>query len=276
MFLDLTSEALDDMTTIDQKLARYAAAPTTGDAAKLGRYYDARSEFADALPYYQAAQEMNTDPETDYLMPIFETSYYGHRKDMIGFDALTANAQALFTSERVSDDDLILAARMLLSASREAEMVETAVPYVAKAVERTNGTTDPEIQKARSRILPDYDLLVLKDPEKAVADKKASLAEGWREDPDGLNAFAWWCFENRLNLEEAQALAQKGVDLSQPGAGRAMILDTLAEICNARDDCDQAVALMRQAIQDDPDKEYYREQLKRFTDLLAEHKGGKR
>lgn len=276
MFLDLTAEALDDMTTIDQKRARYAANPTASDAAKLGRYYDARSEYAEALPYYKQAQKLNTDPETDFLMPIFETCYYGNRKDLIGFDELTANAEALFASDRTSGDDMILAARMLLAACRRADAVETAIPYVEQAVKRTDGSTDPDILKARGRILPDYDLLVLKDKDKAVADKKAAMPEGWMDDPDALNSFAWWCFENSLNLKEAQELAQKGVDLSEPGASRAMILDTLAEICNALDDCGRAVEYTRLAIQNDPDKEFYREQLVRFQDLMADTKGNKK
>jgi tetratricopeptide (TPR) repeat protein len=275
MFIERTSETLGDPTTIDQKRARYAAKPTAGDAGTLGRYYDARSEYADALPYYKAAQKMNRDPDVDYLMPIFETTFYGLRKDMFTFQELVAHAEALFASDKTQGDDLVLAARMLLSASRDADAVDAAVPYVAKAVERTEGATDPDIQESRVRIMPDYDLLVLKDSKKAVADKKAAMPEGWDDDPDGINSFAWWCFENQLDLEEAQTLAEKGVQLSEPGGARAMILDTLAEICNARGDCGQAVELTRQAIQDDPDKEYYQKQLERFQGLLAEKKNHK-
>lgn len=272
MFLDRTREALDDPTTIDEKRARYAAHPTADDAAKLGRYCDARSEYAEALPFYKAAQEMNRDPETDYRMPIFETSFYGHRKDVFDFSELTANADAVFASDRTSADDLILVARMMVSASRNAETPEAAVPYVAQAVERTADNADPKVREARMRLLPDYDLLVLHDPAKAVADKKAAMPEGWMEDAGQLNGFAWWCFENSLNLEEAQELAEKGVALAPAGSERAMILDTLAEICNARDDCGRAVEIIQQAVNEDPGKEYYREQLKRFQGLLADRK----
>ena len=88
--------------------------------------------------------------------------------------------------------------------------------------------------------------------------------EGWEEDPGELNGFAWWCFENRINLEQAEDLARRGVELAPEGEEKAMVLDTLAELVFLRGDENEAVALIRQAIEQSPDNEYYREQMVRF------------
>ena len=45
---------------------------------------------------------------------------------------------------------------------------------------------------------------------KAVELKYASMPEGWKDDPKELNSFSWWCFENLVHLEEAEALARRG------------------------------------------------------------------
>ena len=94
------------------------------------------------------------------------------------------------------------------------------------------------------------------------------LPEGWEENPDQLNRFAWWCFENDVNLEEAQELALKGVELAETDGQKANILDTAAEICNALGNCDEAIVLMKRALEDEPTSEYYAEQLTRFEEAV--------
>ena len=54
-----------------------------------------------------------------------------------------------------------------------------------------------------------------KDKAKALSLKRRSMPEGWMEQAKQLNAFAWWCFENEVDLEEADTLARKGVDLAE-------------------------------------------------------------
>jgi tetratricopeptide (TPR) repeat protein len=90
------------------------------------------------------------------------------------------------------------------------------------------------------------------------------------EDARALNAFAWWCFENKINLEEARQLAEKGVTLAKPGGEKAMILDTLAEICNELGNRGDAVETTRAALAESPNNAYFKRQLERFEKLLAE------
>jgi tetratricopeptide (TPR) repeat protein len=118
--------------------------------------------------------------------------------------------------------------------------------------------------QARKELMADQALHVLRDPERAVALKREAMPAGWRESASDLNGFAWWCFEGRVNLPEAEECARRGVELAAAGKEKAMILDTLAEIVSARGNPQEAVSLIQQAIDQAPDDRYYPRQLERF------------
>jgi len=154
--------------------------------------------------------------------------------------------------------------------ARKAEDPSIMVPYVKAAVAATDPPALAEQYKdARKSLLVANALYVEKDKEKALALKRQNQPEGWMEDADRLNAFAWWCFENKVNLEEAETLARRGVELAKSGSQKAMVLDTAAEICNLRGSCKDAAELMELAVREDPKNEYYTKQLDRFRKLLA-------
>ena len=124
--------------------------------------------------------------------------------------------------------------------------------------------------KDRRKLLISEALLVKDDPELALGLVREGLPEGWEEDAGRLNGFAWWCFENDVNLEEAEMLARKGAELAEDDSKKAQILDTAAEIAYLRGDQAEAVALIQQAIVLDSDSEGYGEKLDRFNGSVAE------
>jgi len=270
-FLDHAASAAADPTTMDEKAARFEKTPTAKDAATLAGYYDSLGKYADAVRYYREAAKL--DPSTDRTSDIFGAVYYGLGKDMFQLPDLTAAADDLLASKGAEEIDVVFMAGFMTEAAHKRDDMSIAAPYLKAVVERTEDSTDETVQMIRADILPDYALVVLKDQDKATAYKKASLPEGWMDDPNQLNNYAWWCFENKLALDEAYTLAKKGVDLSEPGPDRAMILDTLAEICNAMDDCHQALDIMKQAAADNPGNKHYQKQLERFSALVAEKDG---
>jgi thiol-disulfide isomerase/thioredoxin len=272
-FLTRTSGVLADPTTVEQKFARFEAKPTASDAAVLARHHDSRGEYKDAISFYSKAQKLAKDPSTDYSMDIFAATFYGFRDDMFALDELSARADDVFKSKHAGEGDLITTADMMMSAARHEEKPEAGLPYLEGAVERTEAALSDGIRESRTRLLPDYALYVQKDVNQAIAYKKESLGEGWTESPSRLNSFAWWCFENEDNLEEAYEMARKGVELAEPGSDKAQILDTLAEICNARGDCREALQIIQMAIKEDPNREYFKKQEKRFAELLAAEEG---
>ncbi len=262
--------ALKDPTSIDEKRARYTALPTWSDAEKLGAYHESCDEYIAAERYYREAQAKSTAGNRDLCFSIFEVVASGCREDQFALDDVTRAADAALAYKGRTADEVIAIARTTTSLGRKKQNRDIMVPYLELAMQVTDGATDEKLVKARRNLRADHALFVTKDPEKAVAFKKESMASGWMENADGLNGFAWWCFENRINLEEADALARKGVPLASDGPTKAAILDTAAEICNARGNCKDAIVLTEQAIQADPGNEVYVKQLERFRKILAE------
>ncbi len=268
-WLKSAASALADPTTIEEKEARYAAHPTAVDAAKLASFHDSKGEAKEAVGLYRKAQELNTDPRVSYLMPIFESTAYGVRKKKLPPEDAARAADDVFKAPGATPGNLLATANMMVYLDSATEGKVDPVPYLKEAVERTADTDDPAVQKDRAGLLPDYALKVEKNPEQAVAYKKAAMPDGWQKDPSQINSFAWWCFENRIDLAEAGALAGTAVDLAEPGATRAMILDTLAEIQNAQGNPSSALATMKKAVQEDPDNAHYQKQVKRFQELSS-------
>jgi tetratricopeptide (TPR) repeat protein len=266
-WLARADEAVKDPTTIEEKAERLKTNPTEKDAATLARYDDSMGKYKEAIAGYQKAAGLSGG-KSPYTSEIFEATFSGFEEKAFPVDKVVEAANTLFATEK-DPAQLLLTARMMTYAGVESEKPEIAVPFVKSAIEGTETTSDPDALTQRKKLLPDYALLVLKDKDKAVAYKKDSLGEGWLERPTDLNRFAWWCFENKVNLGEAYTMAGKGAELAKPGKEKAQILDTMAEICNAKDDCPNAVKLTEQAMQEDPNNKHYKDQLKRFQDLAA-------
>ena len=110
-------------------------------------------------------------------------------------------------------------------------------------------------------------LFMTGDTARAVECKRAMMPAGWENDAAQLNHFAWWCFENRTNLEEAERLSKKSVELAADPKLKGNSLDTQAEICSALGRPNEAVLLAKQAIEQEPENKHYREQLKRFQKI---------
>ena len=92
-------------------------------------------------------------------------------------------------------------------------------------------------------------------------------------DPEELNNLAWMiAIDDRSSeplLETALDLAERAVDETERRAPH--MLDTLAEVHFRLGDADEALRVIDEAIRQDPDREYYREQRKRYT---GEREGG--
>lgn len=268
-FIASNAAAVADPTTVDQKFVRFAWNPTARDAATLGRIKGARGQRAEALALHRRALEL--DPTGPYHQAIFEQTAALHAKESSGVslaDVKRTADTALASPKATTDDKVSLAMTMRRVADREKDM-KLIAPYYAAAIEATRDVTTGRLADARKQMLVDEALHIKGDAEAAVALKRDAMPEAWMTDAGALNEFAWWCFENEVNLVEAEALARKGVELSPAGAEKAQILDTVAEICNLRGRCGEAIELMRKAIKEDPTEEHYSKQLARFEKILA-------
>jgi len=266
--------AKKDRRTIAEKKTAFKAEPTLALALALGSHASTSSKYKEAVAYYGKAQELDHPNVNQYRDQILMSMIYGIEDGSFSMDDVIAKAEPVMTSDETPVTDKLELALMLKYFAGKNGEIEKAVPFIEAAWVASEGTTDEDAIKNRSRLAVSHALLVEKDTPKALELVRSRLPEGWDEDPEQLNRFAWWCFENNVNLKEAQELATKGVELAETDQERAIILDTAAEICNALDNCDEALAKIKRAVELDPENEHIQEQLVRFEKIVEEKNRG--
>jgi tetratricopeptide (TPR) repeat protein len=263
-----------DPRTIIEKEKAFKAEPTIELAKALGSSASTGSQYKEAVAYYEKAIKLDPDNAIEYNKAILMNMIYGMEGGDFSMDDVIKVAEPAMASDQATGaEKLELAMLIKYMASKNGEG-ERAAPFIEAGFAATEDSTDERVLKIRNYMAVDYALLVEKDEAKALELFKAKLPEGWEENSNALNEYAWWCFENKVNLEEGLSMAMKGAELAETDPERANILDTAAEICNAMGNCDEAVAKMQQAIELDPEKEYFKDQLARFQKLAEEQKKG--
>lgn len=260
--------AIADPTTIDAKTARYATAPDEALAAAMGRIQGSLGKPRESVEAWQKAMDLAGAPRPDYAVAAFIQQNRGLAGGSFAVVDLKATGETVMAQSRDPRDALVVAATLsdVAADRKDPSIVE---PFLARALKASESMTDPKWTKVRGELQVADALLFKKDPALAVQLKKAAMPPGWEGTASGINEFAWWCFEKKVNLEEAQTLARKGVELAEPGAEKAEALDTLAELCNELGNCKDALELSQRAAKEDPSSDHYTKQIQRFTELAA-------
>jgi tetratricopeptide (TPR) repeat protein len=272
--------AAADPRTIEEKKVAFKSEPTIELARCLASDASTRKDSVGAIDYYRQARAIDTENAGEYTESILTAMFRGTRSGDFTFDEFEAEAKASLESHEASAEQQVDLARMALSLAQNSGEAErskntaAAAPYVASALKASEGTENEAVASSRERLAIDNALYIDGDKEEALKLFRASMNEGWMEKSSSLNNFAWWCFENDINLEEAGELAVRGIELAETDADRANVLDTAAEICNKLGNCEQAVEHMERAVELDPDRKYFQNQLVRFQEVVAEKKAG--
>ena len=259
--------ATADAMPVSARLAQFRAEPTEHDARKLGDLQLDEGHPAEAAAYYARAASLNPHSETDYQLRIFGAMARGAYGQLYSAGDLAEQANVVVSNPNATEKalwEVNWQMRKVASKLGEAEMWH---PYLQAAFERTDA--DGVYAEKRAYLEADYALHIQGDENKALEIKRASLEGDGINNANVLNNFAWWCFENRVNVAEATDMAKRGVDLAKAGTEKANVLDTLAELCNLNRDCANAVEYIRLAISEDPNNEYFQSQLTRFEEILA-------
>lgn len=270
-WIETLSGALTDPLTVTERQARYRAKPTSQDAVTLGKISHRDGRYREAESYFRQAQMLDAQAaaEADVPILIFRSVFEGVGSGDFSVEQAAANIEELFGLENMKPEyALEVAERLTYVKDQVGE--EVIIPYLKIAYPIISSIDDPELQRRRQRVFVEYALIVEKDPQKALGLRRESLPQGWETDPGVLNSFAWWCFENRINLEEAEALVQKAVSISESGPEQANYLDTLAELVNLRGDTEGAVELIKKALEMNPESQYLKDQLTKFQKELAD------
>jgi tetratricopeptide (TPR) repeat protein len=273
-FAARVADGVADQRTIELKKASFDQEPTALLARTLAHNTALGYDFAGAATLLKQARDLDPVAGAADSGTILFFVFYAAQRGGATLDDFEAEAKiAAAAPDATASDHFDLAGMMASLASSKGEP-KRASSYLKLAMAHSTEGMSEEDLASRERLEIPYALIVTGDTDKAIAMKKATYPEGWQDDAGKLNSFAWWCFENNINLEEAEKLALLGVELATTDRQRSSILDTAAEICNALGDCDQAVALMKKAIEMSPDSDSFKEQLARFEKVRDEAKQG--
>ena len=267
------AEALEEPITVARRQARYRSTPNFRDALFLGKIAYREGSYRESHSYYRQAQMI--DPEAarreEVALLIFRSVFSGVSAGQFEVEQASRETEKVLSGETVKPEHALEVAERLISLrNRMGDPIIT--PYLKMAHPFIADIDDPELEERRQRVLVDYALIVEQDPDRALELKRASFPDGWQSDPETLNEFAWWCFENEINIQEAAELSQRSIELSPPGPEQANYLDTLAELVNLQGDPERALELIEQALQMNPESRYLQNQQTRFRDLLGEQK----
>ena len=256
-----------DPTTIEDKIARFKNKPDASTAEALASYYDSKGEYSDAVTYFKNAVELNDDSSKDYAYEIFQAYYYGNRREQFSIGEIKNAANDALSSNNVNTEEKSRIYYYMSNLITKNEDDRDLLGFLKNGQEYFTKLTDENIKRQKDNINILHTIYLDKDPAKAIDLKKAGMSEGWDENAKDINSFSWWCFEHKINLDEAEKLARTGVELAEPGGEKAMILDTVAEIVNLKGNPKEAVEITKSAIKESPERKLYKDQLKRFEKL---------
>jgi tetratricopeptide (TPR) repeat protein len=270
-WIETLSGALQDPITVAERQDRYRSQPNFRDALVLGHISDRQGHHREAESYYRQAEILDPEAavEEEVGMLIFRTLFRGVGAGQFTAQQVGSQIEKILTSGEVRAEQALEVAERLSSIKNQIGH-EVIIPYLKMAHPFIQDIDDSQLKGQQQSVLAEYALIVEGDSGKAAELKRASFPHGWESDPGALNEFAWWCFENQVNLEEAEILSRRSIDLSQAGVEQANYLDTLAELVNLRGDTEEAFRLIEQALQMNPESGYLQSQLTRFKDILTE------
>lgn len=265
--------AADRRTIPDKKLA-YESEPTLELARSLANFSSTNSDYRDAVTYFRTARLLDPAAAEDYTQEILYSLYYGAGDKVFSTDEVTTEVDYAFAA--ADADQKVGLASLVTEVAATMEQPDLAVPYLQQALAASEGTTDEETAAARIELQISYALIAEHDKEKALALKKSTLDENWQDDLRGVNRFAYWCFQNEVNLAEAEALVTAGIEQAgDDDTMRNRFLNTAAELAHLDGRDAEAVAYMKRVLETDPERGYFQRQLARFEAALAGEEEGK-
>ena len=263
-----------DRRTIAQKKEAYGQEPTLALARSLANHAATSSDYRASVGYFGKARELDPAGAKDYTQEIIYSLYYGSSEKIFTVDEIKAEADLALANKDATAEDKVDLASMITNVAANIEDPEMAVPYIEAALKASEGSTDENVISGRKELEISHALIAEKDKKKALRLKRASMEEDWEADLRTVNRFAYWCFQNDLNLVEAEEMVIKGIDEAEDDTMRNRFLNTAAEICHATGRTEKAVTYIKRILDTDPDRGYFQRQLARFEGVLEEQAGG--
>ncbi len=265
-FINSFRKGLSDLTTINERIARLGTNAAFADAIFLASYSSDTGEHLNAVEYYRQAGSLATSRNSDYSYEIFQNTANAALKDMIAFDEVLPAADGVLNSKRKGTNNIVRMARIISRLARKYDKTGRIAKYLQAGIDATSNGRKESVRESHMLFMADYALYVNIDTAEAVNIKKTSLGDNWLSNPEKYYGYAKWCLERKIKLDEAEHYAREAGKRAYAGEFRAKVLNTLAEIVFIRGDTNEAIRLIDMAIEQDPEKDSYKEQRKRFQE----------
>ena len=252
-WLKKIGQAQQDVTTLEDRLARMNQAPTFQDAAVLANYYLSVGKASDAVRFFRAADRLNTDSRRNYKYEIFHSlalaAWFGEAKfadvEKAADDVANSGYRMVINSVRVAHEIADLALRL-----GETERIGK---YLNLAIQQLSSSDNDQYKKMRDAIQADYELFINHDTTKSLAAAIASTGPAFRRQVTDTYDYAIWCVERGINLDEAETLL-KGI--FESGEIRRLTkadeVHVASKIALARGHVKEAIRLAEEACKIDP------------------------
>jgi len=263
-FISALNNALSDQTTVDERLARYKAKPTFNDALYFAKYYSDIWDYPEANEYYRQARKLSGSGPSRYGFEIFQNTANAVWQDTLEFEAVLPIADSVLAFQPKNGDILVKVAQIMARLGRKKETTDRISKYLQSAIDITANRRDAKSQKDNALLKSEYALYIDKDTTRAIEIKKSTMSPGWENSPEEFYGFSRWCLERKIDLEQAERFTRQAVQLASPGEFKGKVLSTLASICDARGNHQEAIKQIRLAIAEDPHNSHYTERLEEW------------
>ncbi|MEN8006321.1 MAG: thioredoxin family protein [Candidatus Krumholzibacteriota bacterium] len=256
-FKDLLAAAMPD----EQRLASFTADASWEGQTALARHYAQRKEFEQAASHFANALERGAPGEQrlDLIWPLL----VGLREGWSTVEQIKPVAEAAIAQPADVERYWYRLYTLMKQVAERAKDDSLRHPYLEKAFEEESASGN----LAKNPWLRfDYAHYHLKD-HLAAAQAKRDVLE-IQDNVYSRNLYAWYCFEHRVQLVEAEEVAREGVAMDDNPAHVAMLMDTLAELVFLKGETNEALQLVERCMELDPENKYYRDQQVRFKSIL--------
>ena len=263
-FITSLNRGLGDLTTVKERMARFEKKPTYPDAVFLAQYMKDAGQYREAIDYYRKAGDLGIAGRSAFAYDIFENTVNAVWRELIPFEEIFPAADAVLDSPRKITSNVIKVAQLVSRVARKFDRTDHLAKYLNAGIDLTANSTNEKMSDIHTILVADYTMYVDGDTAGAVQMKKASLGDGWQSNPDKFYDYAKWCQERKIMLDEAEHYARQAADRAYVGEFKGKVLNTLAEIYYEKGNNDEAIKTIQLAIEQDPEYEFYEDQLKKF------------
>ncbi len=269
---DRVAAARRDTRTLVEKRAAYAVAPTAELAESMANDVATDYDWAGSVAYFKKVRELAPARTDEVTRTIFMYMATSDAEDFTFEDIRTEGERVLGAAATTAEDRVELGS-LMMDAAESHDRVADGIPYLERALGAATGLPDDsKVARTVKYLQISHALLVEKNTPRAVDLRKSLMPENWQQEARRLVQFAAWCMQNGVNLDEADAMALKAVELAKTDAERGRYLGTAGEVALKRGDTAAALERAQKALAIEPENEAYKDLVTRVETAIGEGK----